>query len=234
MKPSKKFKRVIGFVCISAVISLSYGCGIGKDVTKKPSDPNEFYYNYTAANSFVPSAMSFNATSYKASVKPYTIKADLTNVANNAQFGQFTAAQKHLLTQNSFCVVPSKDEQLFYTYENNAYLKVPSFITCDSVLQLYNVFFDYSLRSLESKELVGKLVKLTDSMLRKQMNFFAQLTNPTVKEAALSNVAYFEVAHELLTGSASMGLDAGVQKSVKAELGLIMSYTSICEKTAFL
>lgn len=141
----------------------------------------------------------FEATRYTAAVPVYSIEADLSNIVNLEQFGSFTEKQKELLARNGFVVTPGKEEQLFYIYENNEYLMAPSFITVDSVLQVYHVFYDYSLRRLEAETLVAELKKLTDSMLRKSMALYGSMENERLKELELKNIAYFGVA-ELALG----------------------------------
>lgn len=151
----------------------------------------------------------FNPISYAKEVKPYNIKSDLSNIVNLKQFGKFSAAQKKLLSQNGFVVTPSDEEQLFYIYERNMYLKLPSFITVDSMLQVYHIFFDYSLRILESEKLMGLLEQLTDDMLNKSIIICNDLDNSEVKEQALMNIAYFAVAQ--------LALEKGLPETIPAE-----------------
>jgi len=131
---------------------------------------------------------------YETQVPSYTIKSDLSNIENLEQFGRFTSSQTEKLSRNGFVVTPSNEEQLFYVYENNAYLKIPGFITTDSVLQIYHIFFDYSLRTLEANALLAAIEELTENMLDKSIYLYSKISNPKVKESALKNIAYFAVA----------------------------------------
>ena len=99
----------------------------------------------------------YEPTVLEAKVEPYKVNSDLSNIENLAQFGEFTEEQKKLLAQNCFVVNPTKVEQLFYIYEDNQYKNIPSFITTDSVLQVYHIFYDYTLRTLEDQKLLGLL-----------------------------------------------------------------------------
>jgi len=137
---------------------------------------------------------------YSADVAPYTVKQDLSNIENRHQFGEFTEEQKRLLAQNGFVVTGSSNEQLFYIYETNEYMQLPSFITTDSVLQVYHVFFDYSLRQLEVNKLLPKLEELTAHMLDKSIKLYNQIENAQVKRLAMNNIAYFAVAQLALEG----------------------------------
>lgn len=57
----------------------------------------------------------------------------------------------------------------------------PSFITVDSVLQVYHVFYDYSLRRLEAETLTSELTELTDSMYRKSAALYERRAFKTVQ-----------------------------------------------------
>lgn len=197
----------------------------GKTVTTSAKAPNPSLETYKLVfkdnHPNNPLTLKFNNTPYTAKVTPYKVNTNLSNISNRAQLGSFTNEQKKLLAQNGFCVIPTQDEQLFYTYENNQYLKIPSFITSDSVLQVYNVFFDFSLRTLESDTLLPKLNQLTDSMLNKSINLYQHISNSEVKAAALKNTAYFAVAQTLLQKPLPTNLPTEAKVLASAELKLI-------------
>jgi hypothetical protein len=142
--------------------------------------------------------VEWKPVSYEKKVAPYKVNKDLSNVENADQFGKFSARQLELLSNNGFVVIPSDQEQLFYIYETNEYFKLPSFITTDSVLQTYHIFFDYSLRTAELNYMLGFLEQLTDSMLNKSIAQYGSIRNPDVKAAALKNIAYFAAAQMTL------------------------------------
>lgn len=167
------------------------------------------------------SPLEWNSLEYKAQVKPYKVKGDLSNIENLEQFGEFTPEQKKMLSENGFVIVPSSEEQLFYIYEKNEYLKVPSFITTDSVLQVYHIFFDYSLRTLESEKLFEPLKSLTDSMLKKSITLYNEIQNPEVKNAALKNIEYFAVAQKSLGMDLPSNIPPEAQSAINSEYGLI-------------
>jgi hypothetical protein len=131
-------------------------------------------------------------------VAPYTVKPDLGNVANAKRFGAFTPEQKALLAKNGFFASPTDREQFFPIYDENRYLGIPSFITTDSVLQLYHVFFDFTLRSIESSTLYDLLVALSDAMAAESRTVTKQVTAADWKRAAEMNEVYFAVPSRLL------------------------------------
>jgi hypothetical protein len=136
----------------------------------------------------------FAPLSVKAKVQPYKVKADLSNIANLRQFGKFTPEQKALLAKNAFFVSPSDDQQLYFVYENNDYLVLPSFVSTDTVLQLYHIFYDYTLREVEGEKLIPLCEQLTRHMYEQSQRIWEEANDADVKTAALKNVAYFGVA----------------------------------------
>ncbi len=100
-----------------------------------------------------------------AEVQPYQVAADLSNVSNRKLLPKLTAAQRQALVRNAFVGRPTEEQQLFFVYENNTYKDIPSFITTDSVLQAYHIFYDFSLRSVEVKHLDKELRSMTAAML---------------------------------------------------------------------
>ncbi len=135
---------------------------------------------------------------YEKKAVSYKVSSDLSNVVNLKQFGDFTKDQKAFIAKNGFVVCPSDNEQLYYIYETNQYKKLPSFVTTDSVLQMYHIFFGYSLRTLEYDMLLDHLEQLTDDMLRKSINIYEDAKDREVKAAALKNIEYFAVAQKAL------------------------------------
>lgn len=63
-------------------------------------------------------------------------------------------AQRNLLTQNGFVVVPSSSEyqQEFYQSQIHGYDDIPVFVTTDSVYHIYHLIFDKMLRDLGEPE----------------------------------------------------------------------------------
>ncbi len=177
--------------------------------------------------------ISYEPMNYEAQVKPYRVQQDLGNVANRAQFGDFTLEQQKRLAQNGFVVNPVKQEQLFYIYEDNEYQKIPSFITVDSVLQVYHVFYDYSLRTLENDQLINLLEEMTNSMLNKAIAIYEKIDNETVKEAQLKNIAFFAVAQQLLEKPLPDNLPVAAKDMAAEEYQLITKGGSFNQSVIF-
>ncbi|NPV70450.1 MAG: DUF3160 domain-containing protein [Firmicutes bacterium] len=173
----------------------------------QPGEPVE-----TGDVQFPKKVPAWPAPAVKPVVAPYTVKSDLSNVENLAQFGSFTADQKSLLAKNGFFVSPTMEKQLFYIYENNEYLLIPSFISVDSVLQVYHVIYDSTLRNMEARRLYPAVKELTDRMYGVMLEFYHDSKTPKAKAAALKAAAYFETAARLL------GMQRNPKFSLPAEM----------------
>ncbi len=160
--------------------------------------------------------------SVKAQVKPYKVSASLKEVANLKSFKKMfplQPPQEKLLAQNLFVASPTNAQQLFYLYEENDYKDIPSFVTTDLVLQLYHIFYDFTLRSVETDALTPVLKRLTEGMLRESISTWQNVSDANLKKAALKNVAYFGVAARALGLNTNIPPEAA--SMVRKELSLM-------------
>ncbi|MDQ2732698.1 MAG: DUF3160 domain-containing protein [Armatimonadota bacterium] len=161
----------------------------------------------------------------QAQVKPYSATTSMSEVQNFAAFNKampLTAAAKQLLHQNLFVVRPSGLTQLFHVYENNDYLQLPSFVSSDLVLQLYHIFYDYTLRTVETDNLLPALKTLTTGMLANSVSMWKGAKDTKIKSAALKNVVFFGVADRALGLSSDLPPEA--LPSVRVELALMSQH----------
>ena len=148
----------------------------------------------------------------EAIVKPYQVEQNLTNVVNLSDFKEgiehytrtefsFSDAQKEKLVQNRFVVAPSDAEQFFHIYESSHFgihPRIPNFITSDCVLQLYHLFYDFTLRAIEVEALLPSVGKLTQGILEESKKQCEEISDPALKAACLKNISFFAVAAKLL------------------------------------
>jgi hypothetical protein len=85
-------------------------------------------------------------------------------------------------------------------------------VTADAVLQLYHIFYDYTLRTTESQKLLPVLKKLSDGMLNSSIADWNGARDASVKQAAFKNVVFFGVADRLL------GLQTGVPEEARPHI----------------
>lgn len=169
----------------------------------------------------------------KANAPEYSINSDLSNIENVDQFSNLTQKQRDMIAQNGFVVRPTDSEQLFYIYEDNTYKKVPGFVTTDSVLQLYHIFFDYSLRNLETDFFYQDLVSLNENMIKQLLIEYNNTSNNGMKETISKMIGYFGVANLALEVPLPTEFPAELTTLVKQEYSLIEKAESRTESPLF-
>ncbi len=106
-----------------------------------------------------------------------------------------------LLEQNGFVVVsnPFNPEEEYITepYKTMKEQEIPVFITSDSLLHLYHIQFDETLRQIEEREFYDKIWEISNMMLNESIGDYNSYSGD-IKEASRRNVAYFAVGLSLL------------------------------------
>ena len=214
-------RKVFSILCLGlALITIMTGCTNTKAGAEVNVDRIKVEVPYERAE-------------YEASVEPYTVNPNLSNIENLAQFGEFTEEQKKFLAKNCFVVNPAKEEQLFYIYEDNKYKDIPSFITTDSVLQVYHIFYDYTLRTLENEKLLGLLEKLTDKMLENSVSIYNDIKKKEMKKIQLKNITYFSVAKLCLKGDIPNKVPAEAKNIALEEYEKIEEHSGFAKSSLF-
>lgn len=133
-------------------------------------------------------------------VEAYSISPDLSNIDNLWQiYLQDEMADK--LAENGFVVCGHSGNEFFEQYENNRYNMIPNFVTVDSLMHTYHLYFGYLLKNLERDFLSEDLLQLSRRMLSGCQDQYDQLKGSEWESAARRNVAFFTVGTKLLDGS---------------------------------
>lgn len=138
-------------------------------------------------------------------------------VLNFSQFGSFTPGQLEKLSQYGFFAVPTDQKQLFFTYEENEYKNIPSFVTADNLLQLLHITFDTSLRKTEESTLLPDLTQLAQAAiaaLERKRGFNNDPCYISLKQ-------YFYVFYHLVTDNLYPQMTPEDQQVITAELAKI-------------
>ena len=142
----------------------------------------------------------------------YTLPLDLGTIGNYAavdsQLGLRSVAP--LLEQNGFAIVehdfgwfdPNRDD-IVKPYEYLRNMDVPLFVTADTLLHLYHIQFDETLKGIEEREFCEDINDLTAALLDDALSLYEQYTGD-LKEAAKRNVAYLAVAKKLIDPNAQV------------------------------
>lgn len=158
----------------------------------------------TASGSFVmdrPILIEEFPTGSEATVTPcieaYTVAPDLSNVTNLEQFyidEQLTA----LLAENGFAVRNAYSREFFEIYETNRYAMIPNFVTVDSLMHTYHLYFAHLLKNIEKNYLIDTLKQLSLQMTEKSAAQYEALKGSEWENAAARNVAFFTIGAKLL------------------------------------
>lgn len=141
-------------------------------------------------------------------VAPYVVEPDLSNVDNAWQF-YFYEGKQEKFVQNGFVVEGYAGKEFFEIYEQNRYDQIASFVTVDSMMHTYHLYFSYLLRSVEKNYLIEDLSQLSRKMLDDSVLQYEQLKGSEWEDAAKRNVAFFAVGTRLLDtdGEQETGID---------------------------
>jgi len=153
---------------------------------------------------------------YESTIEPnapgYALPLDLNTVDNyaamNSKFNLAGAAQ--LLEQNGFVIIEydfqvadSNRDDVVKPYEYLRRMNVPLFVTADTLVHLYHVQFDETLKDVEQREFVSDINDLTAALLNEALTQYERYGGD-LKEAAKRNIAYLAVAQKLIEPEAQV------------------------------
>ena len=134
---------------------------------------------------------------------PLNISKDVSNWNKFNSKMNLSNSAKNLLSNNGFAVIDNKnlfsskeDFADFYSEIQNKDL--PVFVTTDSLLHYYHVFFDTSLMRMEKDIFYDDVWQMSKKFYDDSLNIYQSEGDPLLKEAAKRNVAYLGTALELL------------------------------------
>lgn len=213
----------ISVICLLVLFIVTVGCGGGSGQLGKVGEGGKVVPPLDVAVEFA--AYQEEAVDISPAVQPYEVDPGLSNITNKEMFS-FSPEAERLLVENGFVVVPNQNHREFFMlYEMNSYEPVPSFVTTDSMLHNYHLFFSHLLRVMEKDKLVPELKELTAAMLAESEKQYADLQGTDWENAAMRNLAFFAVAGRLL--DPEMTVPGAVKEIVGEELELIKNCSAI-------
>lgn len=171
--------------------------------------------------------LDFSAEPYEAvtpSTAPYSAGAGLSNVINLDKFW-FSEEEAAFLEENLFLVRNTYYSEFYELYESNRYNLVANYVTVDSLMHTYHLYFSFLLNYTEKTYLADALLELSLSMLSTSMGQYEALAGTQWEEAARRNVAYFAIAAALQ--EPKLSVPDYVQETVQQELAQIDAAESI-------
>ncbi len=158
------------------------------------------------------------------SVEPYQADPDLGNIDNLWQFS-IDEEEARMLAENGFTVSTAYQSEYYQIYENNRYLAIPNFVTVDSLMHTYHLYFGHLLKNIERDHLAGAVTDLSRQMLDKSLSQYDLLKGTEWENAAMRNAAFFTVGLNLLDEDA--GIQDSLESVVRQELDSIQSAEGI-------
>lgn len=152
------------------------------------------------------------------SVEKYTIEANLSNVDNLWQF-YVTDDLAAKLSQNGFAVYGEAGFEFYEIYENDRYEQIANFVTVDSMMHTYHLYFAYLLKNVEKEYLYAYLTLLSRKMQESSISQYELLKGSEWESAARRNVAFFTIGARLLGDSVE--IPDYVEETVQHELTAI-------------
>jgi hypothetical protein len=131
---------------------------------------------------------------------------DLSQVAYYEQVKQefnLTAQQEQMLKEYGFTIAEISYERFEDFYYDKVYgPDLPVFVTTDSILHLFHVVFDCSLRMIENQTFYPMISEVTQYAFQKSLNDYNTITHDnSMKYWAIRNATvYFAVAMSLISG----------------------------------
>lgn len=159
-------------------------------------------------------------------VEPYTVEPDLSNIDNLWQF-YLDDEVKEKLVENGFVVFGNAGREFFQTYEIDRYEQIAHFVTVDSLMHTYHLYFSYLLKNIEKTYLSENILQLSRRMLDNSVAQYEKLKGSEWENAAKRNVAFFTVGMKLLDDSTVINPEAADMASY--ELDCIGKADSIYE-----
>lgn len=162
-------------------------------------------------------------------VPEYTVAEDFSNITNYeyGYYDRYPEDFQQRLLKNGFVVKKGWNDEFYSVYEFNRYSQTPNFVTTDSMMHTYHLYFNHLLKDAETDYLFDEVCTMSLKMQRESAAQYEALKGTEWEEAALNNWAFFSVAAALTDPSAPV--PAEVAATVNAELALIDAAGGITE-----
>lgn len=143
-----------------------------------------------------------------------------------------SAEQVARLARDGVVASPGLQEKEFFTvYEKARYANVPIFVTSDSVLHVYHLLFDKTLRTAERLYFLPQLRQLNRALLARTEEIYQEAPAGPWQEAARQALAFVSVGGRL--AEPDLAIPTAVAPLVEAELAQIEAAEGIQPSAVF-
>ncbi|MDW7732365.1 MAG: DUF3160 domain-containing protein [Methanolobus sp.] len=168
----------------------------------------------------------------------YELPLDTREISNYDEFVSNISLEDDAiekLQNNGFVVIENpfdpREEIITDMYGTLEDKEIPIFITSDSLLHLYHIQFDETLRRIEEKEFYNTIWEMDYELLQKSIEDYETSTGDT-KEAARRNMAYFAVALSLLEPGIDQTLPSDQDSTLKSDPWVVEDYGKFSSEEA--
>ena len=201
--------KVSTLVALLVIVGLIFACGCvqqpapEEETPTLKTEPIDLSGVQTGKLSFTKyySLEPINAT---LRVPQYKLPLQTAGIHNFDDFSTKISLSKdahHLLEKNGFVVISNpfnpNEEDITEPYNTLKEREIPVFITSDSLLHLYHIQFDETLRQIEERKFYDLIWQISKELLNDSIADYNSY-NGDIKEASRRNVAYFAVGLSLL------------------------------------
>jgi hypothetical protein len=152
------------------------------------------YYDPSELSHIVPRSPQYNLPIKTDQISNFYKFSEVISLTNNSV---------NLLEKNGFVIIENtlnpKEEDIVKPYATLRSLGIPIFITSDSLLHIYHIQFDETLKNIEERQFYHELLDISKELLNDLIIDYYNATNDNdLKEALKLNAAYFVVGLSLL------------------------------------
>ena len=138
----------------------------------------------------------------------------------------------HKYVENEFIVLKNKNanenvKEFYEIYEKNRYDNFPNFVTTDSMLHVYHLYFDYLMKQIEKKNLYDSIKNISIKLMDISKEYYSRLKGTDWEKEAKATYAYFTVAANILDENIVINED--IKDIVGSELRLIEEHSATRE-----
>ena len=177
-----------------------------------------------------PSLLSAHYTPVQNVARPAQTYEKPADDFSNVYLGAFSELVKDkdfldMFKKNGFAMYENGGSEYFQIYESNRYAQEANFVTVDSMMHTYHLYFQHLQKNVEKEHLAKELLAVSKQMMAKAEAQYNDLKGSEWESAAKRALGFFTVAAKLQDDSVK--IPAAVKDTVDAELKLISAAQEI-------
>ncbi len=221
-------------VCAAIVAVALLGCGSDKDKgAQAQQQPGQAAAQDLGSKPGLAQYYEPYEVEFTANASGYQLPLDLGQIANADAMRRLSAEAKQLLGQNGFVVTAAgPKEDMAAVYDDIEDSNMPVYVTADSLLHVYHIQFDETLKDIEEREFYDDLLIVSRDLLTDSWDKYRTFTGD-LKEAAARNIGFFRVGHDVLTNRTLATPPPAMRNEIKAEEALIEAHQGFAASPLF-